>query len=52
MNDVIVCGYGVIGKRIAFALKKHQISFIAIDNQKDNDDEIVPLILRTAILSP
>ncbi len=44
MNDVIVCGYGVIGKRIAFALKKHHITFIAIDHQIDAfDDDIQSL---------
>jgi voltage-gated potassium channel len=35
MVDVIICGYGTIGKRIAFALKKHSISFIAIDRKKN-----------------
>lgn len=44
MNDVIVCGYGVIGKRIAFALKKHQISFIAIDLQTPISDESLPFL--------
>ena len=39
MNDVIVCGYGVIGKRIGFALKKHKISFIAIDNTEISAEE-------------
>lgn len=44
MNDVIVCGYGVIGKRIAFALKKHHISFIAIDLKKPITDESIPFL--------
>lgn len=44
MNDVIVCGYGVIGKRIAFALKKHHISFIAIDLKKAITDESIPFL--------
>jgi len=44
MNDVIVCGYGVIGRRICFALKKHQISFIAIDEHKPTTDESIPFL--------
>ena len=44
MTDVIVCGYGVIGKRIAFALKKHRISFIAIDQQTPEIDESIPFL--------
>jgi len=44
MNDVIVCGYGVIGKRIAFALKKHHISFIAIDHQTPISNESIPFL--------
>ncbi len=44
MTDVIVCGYGVIGKRIAFALKKHHISFIAIDQHEPVTDESIPFL--------
>jgi len=32
MTDVIICGFGTVGKRVAFALKKHNIDFITIDN--------------------
>lgn len=44
MSDVIVCGYGVIGKRITFALKKHHISFIAIDSHTPEIDESIPFL--------
>ncbi len=44
MNDVIVCGYGIIGRRISFALKKHHISFIAIDQRSDIGDETITFL--------
>jgi len=31
MVDVIICGYGTVGKRVGYALKKHNIDFITID---------------------
>jgi voltage-gated potassium channel len=48
MTDVIVCGYGIIGKRIAFALKKHNISYLAIDLHEPKIDETIPFLLGDA----
>jgi voltage-gated potassium channel len=48
MTDVIVCGYGIIGKRIAFALKKHHISYMAIDLKKPKMDDTIPFLLGDA----
>jgi len=38
MVDVIICGFGTVGKRVAFALNKHQIEFITIDNKPGVSD--------------
>lgn len=40
MNEVIICGYGIVGKRIAERLQKHQMSFIAIDEKDVFDDDL------------
>jgi voltage-gated potassium channel len=39
MKDVIICGYGVIGKRVAHALRRHGISYIALDKKEDVFDK-------------
>ena len=33
MTDVIICGYGIIGKRVAHALRHHRISYTAVDTR-------------------
>ena len=32
MADVIICGFGTVGKRVAYSLEKHNIDFITILN--------------------
>jgi voltage-gated potassium channel len=41
MKDVIICGYGVIGKRVSHALRHHGISYIAVDKKEGVFDDIV-----------
>jgi len=38
MVDVIICGYGTVGKRVCYALKKHKIDFITIDIKPEISD--------------
>jgi voltage-gated potassium channel len=38
MVDVIICGYGTVGKRVAYALTKHKIDFITIDIKQGVSD--------------
>jgi voltage-gated potassium channel len=38
MVDVIICGFGTVGKRVAFSLNKHQIDFISIDKKRGVSD--------------
>ena len=48
MPDVIICGYGTVGKRIAFALNKHQINFITIDKKQGLSDGTADHIIADA----
>jgi voltage-gated potassium channel len=48
MVDVIICGYGTVGKRVAFALKKHDIEFITIDKKRGKSDGTVDHIIANA----
>jgi voltage-gated potassium channel len=47
MNDIIICGYGTVGKKVAERLKKNDISYIAID-EKDRFDDDSNIILGNA----
>lgn len=38
-NHIIVCGYGVVGKIVAFELKKEQIDFVVVDNSYKHVEE-------------
>ncbi len=48
MVDVIICGYGTVGKRVAFALNKHEIDFITIDKKPGLSDGTVDHIIGDA----
>jgi voltage-gated potassium channel len=43
MNDIIICGYGTVGKKVAERLQNNDISYIAIDEKDifDNDSNII-----------
>jgi len=43
MSDVIICGFGIVGKKVAERLQKKQTSFIAIDQKDvfDNDSQLI-----------
>jgi voltage-gated potassium channel len=48
MVDVIICGYGTVGKRVAFALDKHKIEFVTIDRKTAVSDGTANLIIGDA----
>jgi len=48
MVDVIICGYGTVGKRVAFALNRHKIDFITIDKKQGMSDGTVDHIIADA----
>ena len=47
MSDIIICGYGIVGKKVAERLQKNHISFIAID-EKDVFDKDTQHIIGNA----
>ncbi|MEA3458449.1 MAG: TrkA family potassium uptake protein [Candidatus Thermoplasmatota archaeon] len=48
MIDIIICGYGVVGKRVASIVHKQQISYKIIDEKEIFDDDTLHIVGNAA----